>query len=106
MALPGRFGLSWSAFRVSGAPELTPVEDIELALEQRRASDEQVGAMEGNLRRECQQFVEQYVLGFRHEVAAFCDQVKRGTGSEPDSSTARTTPPLGACPPFHRHNAA
>ena len=69
MALPGRFGLSWSAFRVSGAPELTPVEDIELELEQRRARDEQVRAMEANLRRECQQFVEQYVLGFRHEVA-------------------------------------
>ena len=75
MALPARLGLSWSAFRVSGAPELTPVEDIELELERRRARDEQVRLMEANLRRECQQFVEQYVLGFRHEVAAFCDQV-------------------------------
>ncbi len=31
--------------------------------------------MEQNLQRECQQFVEQYVLGFRKEVADFCDQV-------------------------------
>ena len=37
--------------------------------------DELVQFMETNLRRECQQFVEQYVLGFRREVAEFCDQV-------------------------------
>ena len=75
MALPGKFGLSWHAFKVTGAPELTPVEDIETELEQRRARDEQVQLMEVNLKRECQQFVEQYVLGFRREVAEFCDQV-------------------------------
>ncbi len=74
MALPAKFGLSWHAFKVTGAPELTPVEDIELELEQRRARDEQVQLMEANLKRECQQFVEQYVLGFRKEVAEFCDQ--------------------------------
>jgi len=73
--LPGRFGLSWHAFKVTGAPELTPVEDIELALEERRLRDEQTKQMEVNLRRECQEFVEQYVVGFRKEVAAFCDQV-------------------------------
>ncbi len=75
MALPGKFGLSWHAFKVTGAPELTPVEDIEMELEQRRVRDEQVQLMEANLRRECQQFVEGYVLGFRREVAEFCDQV-------------------------------
>ncbi len=75
MALPAKFGLTWHAFKVTGAPELTPVEDIEMELEQRRAHDEQVKLMEANLKRECQQFVEQYVLGFRREVAEFCDQV-------------------------------
>ncbi len=75
MALPAKFGLTWHAFKVTGAPELTPVEDIEMELEQRRARDEQVTLMEANLKRECQQFVEQYVLGFRKEVAEFCDQV-------------------------------
>jgi len=75
VSLPGRFRLSWHAFKVTGAPQLTPVEDIEMELEQRRARDEQVALMEKNLQRECQQFVEQYVLGFRKEVAEFCDQV-------------------------------
>ena len=75
MALQPKFSLSWHAFKVTGAPELTPVEDIEMELEQRRVRDEQVQLMEANLRRECQEFVEQYVLGFRSEVAEFCDQV-------------------------------
>jgi len=75
MALPQKFSLSWYSFKVTGAPELTPVEDIEMELEQRRVRDEQVQLMEANLRRECQQFVEQYVLGFRREVGEFCDQV-------------------------------
>ena len=75
MALPAKFGLTWHAFKVTGAPELTPVEDIEMELEQRRVHDEQVQLMEANLRRECQEFVEEYVLGFRREVAEFCDQV-------------------------------
>ena len=75
MALHPKFSLSWHAFKVTGAPELTPVEDIEMELEQRRVRDEQVQLMEANLHRECQQFVEQYVLGFRNEVAEFCDQV-------------------------------
>ena len=75
MALPQKFSLSWHGFKVTGAPELTPVEDIEMELEERRARDEQVELMEANLRRECQEFVEQYVLGFRREVAEFCDQV-------------------------------
>ena len=75
MALPAKFGLSWHAFKVTGAPELTAVEDIEMELEQRRARDEQVQLMEANLRRECQQFVTEYVLSFRREVAEFCDQV-------------------------------
>ena len=75
MGLRPKFSLSWHAFKVTGAPELTPVEDIEMELEQRRVRDEQVLLMEANLRRECQEFVEQYVLGFRNEVAEFCDQV-------------------------------
>jgi len=72
LALPGKFSLSWHAFKVTGAPELSAVEDIELAIEERRVRDEQVQLMEESLRRECQQFVEQYVLGFRAEVAGFC----------------------------------
>jgi hypothetical protein len=73
--LKRKFSLSWHAFKVTGAPELTPVEDIEMELEQRRVRDEQVELMESNLKRECQQFVEEYVLSFRREVAEFCDQV-------------------------------
>jgi len=73
--LPEKFGLTWHAFKVTGAPELTAVEDIELELEHRRIRDEQVQLMEGNLRRECQQFVSEYVLSFRREVADFSDQV-------------------------------
>ena len=80
MALPDKFGLSWHAFKVTGSPELTAVEDIEMELEQRRARDEQVLLMEANLKRECQQFVEQYVLGFRNEVGEFCDQVISAKG--------------------------
>ena len=78
--LPGKFGLTWHSFKVSGAPELTPVEGIEMELEQRRVGDEQVQLMETNLRRECQEFVEQYVLGFRKAVAEFCDQVITAKG--------------------------
>jgi hypothetical protein len=74
-ALSGKFSLTWHAFKVTGAPQLSPVEDIEMELEERRARDEQVRLMEENLQRDCQQFVEQYVLGFRSEVADFCDQV-------------------------------
>jgi len=73
--LPGKFSLSWHAFKVTGAPQLPPVVDIEMALEERRVRDEQVQLMEANLQRECQAFVEQYVRGFRAEVAEFCDQV-------------------------------
>lgn len=75
LALPDKFSLTWHAFKVTGAPQLSPVEDIELALEERRVRDEQVRLMEENLQLECQQFIEQYVLGFRNEVAEFCDQV-------------------------------
>ncbi len=37
MALPVKFGLSWHAFKVTGAPQLTPVEDIEMELEHPRS---------------------------------------------------------------------
>jgi hypothetical protein len=40
--------------RSPGAPELTPVEEIETELEQRRVQDEQVQLAEANLRREGQ----------------------------------------------------
>ena len=78
--LPDRFGLSWHAFKVTGAPELSPVEDIQMELEQRRVRDEQVKLMEENLHRECRQFVTGYVMSFRREVAAFCDQVNESNG--------------------------
>ncbi len=73
--LSQRFGLTWSAFKVTGLPELTGVADVELELEERRVRDAQVRLMEDNLHRECRQFVEEYVLGFRREVGQFCDQV-------------------------------
>jgi hypothetical protein len=41
---------------------------------------EQVQLMEGSLRRECQEFVEGYVLSFRREVAEYCDQVINAKG--------------------------
>jgi hypothetical protein len=46
-----------------------------MELDERRVRAEQMQLMEASLQLECQQFVEQYVLGFRHEVAEFCDQV-------------------------------
>lgn len=73
--LADRFSLSWHAFKVTGAPELASVTDVESELEQRSARRRQVELMEATLRRECEEFVEQYVLGFRREVADFCDQV-------------------------------
>ena len=51
-----------------------------MELEQRRVRDEQVKLMEQNLRRECRQFVTGYVMSFRREVAAFCDQVNESNG--------------------------
>ena len=48
--------------KVTGAPDLTAVEDIEMELEQRRAHGQQVKLMEENLKAECQKFAEQYVL--------------------------------------------
>jgi hypothetical protein len=50
MALPAKFTLSWHAFKVTGAPQLTPVEDIEMELDQRRVRDEQVKMMEDSVR--------------------------------------------------------
>ncbi len=80
LGLPEKFSLSWHAFKVTGAPDLTAVEDIEMEIEQRRVHDQQVKLMETNLEEECQQFVEQYVLGFRKEVAEFCNQVISAKG--------------------------
>ena len=80
IALPHKFDLGWHAFKVTGAPELTGVEDIEMELEERRARDEQIQLMEATLQRECERFVQQYVLGFRNEVAGFCDQVIAAKG--------------------------
>ena len=78
--LPEKFVLSWHAFKVTWAPKLSAVLDIELELEQRRVRDEQVRLMEQNLRRECQEFVADYVMSFRKEVAAFCEQVVEHQG--------------------------
>jgi hypothetical protein len=83
---------------VTGAPELTPVEDIEMELEQRRIRDEQTRLMEANLRRECQEFVGQYVLGFRKEVAELCDQVIEQKGQRQPTSVV--------CAPRLRHGQA
>ncbi len=81
LQLPQKFGLTWHSFKVTGAPELSPVEDIEMELEQRQARDEQMHLMQSNLRRECQEFVTGYVMSFRHEVAAFCAQVVEQNGN-------------------------
>ncbi len=75
MALPGKFAFHWHSLKITGAPELAAVEDIERELEQRRVREEQIQFMEAGLRRECYEFVEGYILSFRQEVAEFCDQV-------------------------------
>ncbi len=80
MALPGKFAFNWHSFKVMGTPELTAVEDIEMELEQRRIRAEQVQLMEAGLRRECQEFVAEYILSFRREVAEFCDTVISAKG--------------------------
>jgi hypothetical protein len=73
-----KFGLTWHAFKVTGAPQLSAVEDVEMELEERRARDEQVKLMEASLQRECQQFVEQYVLGFRQRGGRVLRPGRRG----------------------------
>ncbi len=73
--LTRKFGLTWHSFKVTGAPELASVEDVGLELDQRRAREEQLNLMRANLRRECQEFVRDYVVSFRQEVAGFCQQV-------------------------------
>ncbi len=51
-----------------------------MELEQRRARDEQLKLMEASLQAECQRFVEHCVVGFRNEVAEFCDQAVAAQG--------------------------
>jgi len=76
-----KFSLSWSAFKVTGAPQqMASIEDIDKALEHRRIQAEQIQLMEDHLRQECQQFVRQYVVSFRREVAEFCDEVVKQKG--------------------------
>ena len=109
LALPAKFSLTWHAFKVAGAPELTPVEDIEMELDQRRIRDEQTQLMETNLHRECQQFVERYVLGFRREVAEFCDQVITQKGQVHGKTLNRRrslTEPQPSCLSKESHSAS
>ena len=62
------------------AHELTAGEDIDVEIEQRRVHGQKVKLMEANLKHEDQQFVAQYVLGFRKEVAEFCNHVISAKG--------------------------
>ncbi|MBU0609160.1 MAG: DUF3150 domain-containing protein, partial [Armatimonadetes bacterium] len=77
--LKKKFGFGWHSFKVSGAAA-TQIDDIEAELHRRQIQDEQLAAMKSNLAAECQQFVAEYVLAFRQEVAAFCDQVIAANG--------------------------
>jgi len=70
-----KFALSWHTFKVSGVSEAEALEDVETELARRQVRAEQLDQMKRSLQSECQQFVEQYVLGFRQEVSEFCDQV-------------------------------
>jgi hypothetical protein len=69
-----KFSLGWHSFKVSGA-SAAEIGDLAAELNRRQAQDEQLATMKSNLAAECQQFVAEYVLAFRQEVAAFCDQV-------------------------------
>jgi hypothetical protein len=74
-----KFSFGWHSFKVSGAAA-AEVDDLEAELQKRQLQDEQLAAMKSNLASECQQFVQEYVLAFRQEVAAFCDQVITAKG--------------------------
>ena len=69
-----RFALGWHSFKVSGA-SAAEVDDIAAEVQRREVQVEQLATMKANLAAECRQFVHEYVLAFRQEVAAFCDQV-------------------------------
>jgi hypothetical protein len=78
--LRNKFGFGWHTFKVTGAASAMAIDDIEAELAGQQVRAEQLAQMKQNLRAECQQFVEQYVLGFRREVAEFCDQVVKQKG--------------------------
>ncbi len=72
-AVRKKFSFGWHSFKVAGASAAEV--DVEAELNRRQVQDEQLAAMKSNLAAECQQFVGEYVLAFRHEVAEFCDHV-------------------------------
>lgn len=74
-----KFGFGWHSFKVAGA-SANPIADLEAELQRRQIQDEQLAAMQTNLQAECRQFVQEYVLAFRREVASFCDQVIAANG--------------------------
>ncbi|MBK9118152.1 MAG: hypothetical protein IPM18_00875 [Phycisphaerales bacterium] len=74
-ALRRKFAFDWHTFKVAGAASALAVDDIEAELARRKLRSEQFAQMKQNLTRECRQFAADYVLAFRQEVAAFCDQV-------------------------------
>lgn len=74
-----RFDFRWHTFKVAGA-EAQEVENLEGELAKQRVQEEQLQQFESELQAECQQFVAEYVRGFRREVADFCDQVIAANG--------------------------
>jgi hypothetical protein len=73
--LARRFRISWNTFKVAGAGRASAVDDLEAELAGQAAQADQLTQLKENLQSECQQFVADYVLAFRKEVAGFCDQV-------------------------------
>jgi hypothetical protein len=73
--LARRFRISSNTFKVAGAGRASAVDDLEAELAGQTAQAEQLAELKENLQIECQQFVADYVLAFRKEVAGFCDQV-------------------------------
>jgi len=63
-----RFSFGWNTFKITPPG---PVKGVDGELVQ----TDQLALMEAELQDQCQQFVAEYVMAFRKEVAAFCDQV-------------------------------
>lgn len=78
--LKRKFSFGWHSFNVHGAADAVGIDDLANELAQRQLKREQFDALRANLHAECQQFVSDYVLALRREVAAFCDQVIESGG--------------------------
>jgi hypothetical protein len=75
-----KFDLCWHTFKVAGATSAAAIDDVETELAGQQMRTQQLAQMKQDLQAECQQFAADYVMAFRKEVAAFCDQVIEAGG--------------------------